>query len=77
MLDYVATVYIYFFIQGKERPAKTKLFPAKFRAVLVLACAEVNFAHRYPAWSLTPHSLSHRFLFEKYSKFFEISSYGS
>ena len=45
MLVYVQIVHIYFFIykftilfQGKERPAKTKLMPAKLRAVLV--CAE-------------------------------------
>ena len=41
MLGYVAIVHIYFgnffivFIQGKERPAKTKLFLATLRTVLI------------------------------------------
>ena len=42
MLDYVEIVNIhkkkYFYYQGKERPAKTKLVPAKLRTVL--ACAK-------------------------------------
>ena len=32
-----------FFIQSKERPAKTKLFPAKLRAVLDTFGSAVNF----------------------------------
>ena len=47
MLGYVAIVHILFFlnilIEGKERPAKTKLFPAKLCAVLDTFGSAVNF----------------------------------
>ena len=49
MLGYVAIVHIYFLlklyilIEGKERPAKTKLFSAKLRAVLDTFGSAVNF----------------------------------
>ena len=48
MLGYVEIVHIYFkkfniLFEGKERPAKTKLFPAKLRAVLDTFGSAVNF----------------------------------
>ena len=55
---------------GKKRPAKTKLFPAILRAVLVSFVSSENLI-------VTPHSFSQFWIFEKYSKFFEISSFGS
>ena len=50
MLCYIEIVLIYlkknnYRFQGKERPPKTKLMPAKLRAVL--ACAESDFVQCY------------------------------
>ena len=67
--------------KGKERPAKTKLFLAKLRAVLVTFGFSKNLivdsAQCHPAQSPTPRSVGQFWIFEKYSIFFEISSYGS
>ena len=56
MLGYVAIVhtvynliFFYILIEGKERPAKTKLFPAKLRAVWY--CAESDSAQYHTARS--------------------------
>ena len=55
MLGYVAIVHIYFgnffivFIQGKERPAKTKLFLAKLRTVLITFGSSENLIRRLRA----------------------------
>ena len=58
MLGYVAIVNIYFwkflvfFFKGKEKPAKTKLF-------------RLNSSLANTAWSPTPHSVSHFWIFGK------------
>ena len=58
MLDYVAIVHIYFwkllvfFIQGKEKPAKTKLFLAKLCSVLVTFGFSENILSTPPSVSL-------------------------
>ena len=69
--------YIYFVLfnilfQSKERPAQTKLLPAKLRAVLdTFGFSEnliIDYAQCQPAWSPTPRSVSQFWIFRKFSQ---------
>ena len=60
-MGYIAIVHINFvnffsfFIQGKERPAKTKLFPAKLHAVLLVTFGSSENLIVYSVCSVSLH----------------------
>ena len=70
MLSHVEIVQLYFYFifiilfKVKERPAKTKFIPTKLR--IVLACSKSDSEQCYSAWSSTPRSVSHFWIFKKF-----------